>query len=213
MAKKSPPTRSRRPGLRDQQRLRTRQGLMEAAMKVIDRDGYLAARIDDIAGELGASRATFYLHFDSKAAVIRELMPSVVEGLAPIIDELTEQEDPSWEDLRRWYDRALGYWKRQRAPMNAVQQAVAVEPSLSEQFVESFRAAVTSLSPWLERTADLGREEAAAKALVLLLELDTVGLYGVIRGVRIVDDAVLDALADSLWAVMHPVPRERPVAS
>lgn len=46
----------------------TRKALLEAAKKVFARDGFEAARIEDIAAEAGRSRGAFYANFANKQA-------------------------------------------------------------------------------------------------------------------------------------------------
>ena len=44
----------------------TRRKLLEAALQVFSRDGFEAARIEDIAAESGYTRGAFYANFDTK---------------------------------------------------------------------------------------------------------------------------------------------------
>src|SRR5262249_33096427 len=60
---------SRTPNMRDQQRIFTRARLVEAAVKRFGEVGYPSTTIEEIVAEAGASRATFYLHFNSKLEV------------------------------------------------------------------------------------------------------------------------------------------------
>ncbi len=52
----------------------TRRDLVEAARAVFERDGYLDARITDIATEAGVAHGTFYAHFRSKPEVFLAVM-------------------------------------------------------------------------------------------------------------------------------------------
>jgi len=72
----------------------TKQGLLGAARTVFERDGYLEARITDIATEAGVAHGTFYAHFRSKPEIflavmadlwLRLVVPAPAEdgGLAP----------------------------------------------------------------------------------------------------------------------------------
>src|SRR5580700_320203 len=45
----------------------TRRALLDAAKRIFARDGFEAARIEDIAGATGHTRGAFYAHFNSKA--------------------------------------------------------------------------------------------------------------------------------------------------
>jgi AcrR family transcriptional regulator len=53
---------------------RTRQALIEAARRVFERDGFISARITDIAEEAGAAHGTFYTYFDSKEAALQAVI-------------------------------------------------------------------------------------------------------------------------------------------
>jgi AcrR family transcriptional regulator len=52
---------------------RTREALLAAAQKIFARDGFEAARIEEIAAEAGRTRGAFYANFESKAAVFLAL--------------------------------------------------------------------------------------------------------------------------------------------
>ena len=53
---------------------RTRDALVAAARRVFERDGFINARITDIAEEAGAAHGTFYTYFDSKEAALRAVI-------------------------------------------------------------------------------------------------------------------------------------------
>ena len=52
--------------LRQEHRDATRRRIVAAARKVFVKKGYTRATIEDITAAAGVSRATLYLHFDSK---------------------------------------------------------------------------------------------------------------------------------------------------
>jgi AcrR family transcriptional regulator len=51
---------------------RTRQKLIDAAVVVFERDGFLNARIADISEEAGVAHGSFYTYFPSKEEVLRQ---------------------------------------------------------------------------------------------------------------------------------------------
>ncbi len=57
----------------------TRRSLVCAARAVFERDGFLDARITDIAKEAGAAHGTFYTYFRTKGDVFREVVRSLEE--------------------------------------------------------------------------------------------------------------------------------------
>jgi AcrR family transcriptional regulator len=60
---------------------RTRAALVQAAAEVFERDGFLDARVTDIAAAAGVANGTFYSYFDSKEAIFREVADELVEQL------------------------------------------------------------------------------------------------------------------------------------
>src|SRR5580704_3563422 len=72
---------------RSQKGVRTRARLLEAAKEIFEEDGFLEARISDIAERAGLSHGSFYHYFDSKEAIFREVAEAVEERLsAPLGD-------------------------------------------------------------------------------------------------------------------------------
>jgi AcrR family transcriptional regulator len=74
---------------------RTRELLVEAARRVFERDGFIDARITDIAAEAGVATGSFYTYFrrkeDAFAVVIEQLGQ---EMLHPRLREIADREDP-----------------------------------------------------------------------------------------------------------------------
>ena len=65
--------------------------VLDAALRVFGRDGYAAARLDDIATEAGVTKPIVYRHFESKKALYLALLkrhhddlPTFVEPAAPL---------------------------------------------------------------------------------------------------------------------------------
>ncbi|HEX6394383.1 MAG TPA: TetR/AcrR family transcriptional regulator [Acidimicrobiales bacterium] len=60
---------------------RTKAALVRAAARVFERDGFLDARIADIASEAGVATGTFYTYFDSKDEIFREVADVLIDEL------------------------------------------------------------------------------------------------------------------------------------
>lgn len=131
--------------------IRTRDALIAAARRIFERDGYLDARIVDIAAEAGVATGTFYTHFDSKddifAAVLAELRDEMLHA---------EVSGGSRRELRRKVEEAnrayLESYRRNAALMAAMEQAAAVSRQFlhlrrerSQAFIERTAAAITRL--------------------------------------------------------------------
>jgi len=106
-------TRERAPSLRDEQKRFTRQRLIDAAKEVFADVGYAAATIEDITRAAGASRATFYLHFKSKATIVNELFLQVLLPESnEIYERLHQLTAPTRDDVRAFVADTFAYWDR-----------------------------------------------------------------------------------------------------
>ena len=66
----------------------TRARLLAAAKEIFEEDGFLEARISDIAERAGLSHGSFYTYFDSKEQVFREVALAVEDELGSPVGEV-----------------------------------------------------------------------------------------------------------------------------
>jgi AcrR family transcriptional regulator len=77
------PTEGEKPnGPRSRKGVQTRARLVAAAKEVFEENGFLDARISDIAERAGLSHGSFYHYFESKEEIFREVAATVDELLA-----------------------------------------------------------------------------------------------------------------------------------
>jgi AcrR family transcriptional regulator len=86
---------SRRPDRRREQRERTRQALVEAALAAFAARGVSATAVDDIVREAGVAKGTFYLYFETKDDVLTAVAQRLVEGVGDEIDAVMADRDRS----------------------------------------------------------------------------------------------------------------------
>jgi len=72
---------------RSRKGVQTRARLVDAAKKVFERDGFLNARILDIAETAGLKHGSFYHYFDSKEQIFREVAEAQEERLTAPPDD------------------------------------------------------------------------------------------------------------------------------
>jgi AcrR family transcriptional regulator len=119
--------------LREQQRVFTRERLIQGALEVFARKGYVAATIDDIAAAAGASRATFYLHFHTKQDIVAELGSRMVPEVQQFYSELDDLlESGSRDEFRGWMRRAIDWLEANRVAITAGIAAQVVEGPMSD---------------------------------------------------------------------------------
>ena len=108
---------------RSRKGVRTRARLIEAAKRVFERDGFLEARIVDIAETADLAPGTFYHYFDSKEQIFREVAEAQEERLtAPPDTEEPGGELSTFERIRRSNRRYLERYRDEAALMGVIEQ-------------------------------------------------------------------------------------------
>jgi AcrR family transcriptional regulator len=158
--------------LREQQRAFTRKRLIEAGGRVFAARGYPDATIDEIASEAGASRATFYLHFKSKAELTAALdeygIPFAVERYR-ILDELLMSGERLRDRLYEWLSDWLGIWSESADASRALLQAAMLEPEVEAQRLRHSAVLVDALEGYFGKFPEA--ERALARDRMLVLEI------------------------------------------
>jgi AcrR family transcriptional regulator len=111
---------------------RTRAALVTAARTVFERDGYLNARLTDIAAEAGSATGSFYTYFSNKQEVFAAVLAEVQdEMLHPHVREMTDSDDPVAliEAANRAY---LLAYRRNAALMRLLEQVASVDDDVRE---------------------------------------------------------------------------------
>jgi AcrR family transcriptional regulator len=182
--------------LRQQQKLMTRDRILDAAVQVFLSHGYADATIDDIVAASAIGRATFYLHFKSKLEVMRAIIQTREEQNQLLITELDAGERPTRTSIEAWLHRFVGHWAAEGDRYLVGMQALASEPGLSDQLEAGVRQARNKLAAVMERDAKLSKAEAGLRAELLVGTLQracralvtTPGQYRADMVVRLVSD-------------------------
>jgi len=90
----------------------TRRALLDAAKRIFARDGFEAARIEDIAGATGRTRGAYYAHFNSKEdlffALLEQEAGERLRDLRSVLEQCPDS-DGRLRALRKFYlGRASG---------------------------------------------------------------------------------------------------------
>jgi AcrR family transcriptional regulator len=128
--------------------MRTRARLIDAAKTVFERDGFLEARITDIAETARVAPGTFYHYFESKEEIFREVAQAQEERLtappepdapdAPDAEEADNADDAArrrkysaWERIRRSNRRYLERYREEAALMGVIEQVSRYDPPVN----------------------------------------------------------------------------------
>jgi AcrR family transcriptional regulator len=103
--------------------VRTRARLVDAAKTVFERDGFLDARIVDIAATAKLAPGSFYHYFDSKEEIFREVAELQEERLtAPPEHPRTPHDETPIERIRRSNRVYLERYRSEAALMGVIEQ-------------------------------------------------------------------------------------------
>ena len=184
--------------LRDEQKRLTRRRLIDGALAAFEQKGYAATTIDDIVAEANASRATFYLHFKSKADVVLVMTETLGRRWRELYLELTSGGRLSREALYEWLDGIVENYQTNRASLEAIDHAVAIEPAVAEVDLATRQETIAVMAESIERWYGGDKEDARVRAALLLIQMDRFFDLWIIRGVPFDRERAVGALTD-LW--------------
>jgi AcrR family transcriptional regulator len=102
----------------------TRSRLLAAGKRVFERDGFLRARITDIAAEAGVSHGSFYHYFETKEAIFREIAEGIEVQLLSMNDTTHEHKDDGdpVERIRAANRSYLNAYKKESKIMKVIEE-------------------------------------------------------------------------------------------
>jgi AcrR family transcriptional regulator len=138
---------------------RTRAQLLDAARVVFERDGFLAARVADIAAVAGTGHGSFYTYFDSKADIFRTLVNGVLEaGLyaAPrLATPGTDGRPPSvaeaWHRIEEGNRRYLELFQRDCRLLALFEQVASFDDELRQYRLQLRQRSVDRVAEGIRR--------------------------------------------------------------
>jgi AcrR family transcriptional regulator len=158
------------PTLRQEHRDATRRRIVAAARRVFVKKGYTRATVEEITAVAGVSRATLYLHFDSKyalLAVVTEKMRAEALEAGHRLAEVLLSGDRA--ELRGWIEWMLGWYAQNRPMALAGEEAERSEDEPSELS----RTVLEFLEPWIATWPPGQRTEARMRYEVCRVAMRT----------------------------------------
>jgi AcrR family transcriptional regulator len=119
----------RPPSLREAQRALTRDRILAGARALFAEKPYVEATIDEIALRSGVARATFYLHFEGKDALVRDLLIEDMAAHRRLYHRLTRLgPDPDLPSLCDWLRRYMRVFSDRRASVSLFNVVIGYNP-------------------------------------------------------------------------------------
>ncbi|HEX3899748.1 MAG TPA: TetR/AcrR family transcriptional regulator [Mycobacteriales bacterium] len=184
---------------------RTRQRLLDIALRLFADNGFHATLVDDIAREAGVSRATFYQYFNSRDQVVVELVEEcgaelmrVVRRLGPLSATATGYDNVHWW-LGEWayvYDKYATIfveWAHIDGPETPLRPMIV-------RFVENY---TSQLAGRLSDATFAGLEPSAI-ALALQTMIERFNYYRLTQQTGASDREMLDTLAICVQRLLFP---------
>jgi AcrR family transcriptional regulator len=145
-------------GPRSRKGIETRARLVGAAKEVFERDGFLDARISDIAERAGLSHGSFYHYFESKEEVFREVAATVEarlhEPMTSVI--LAQSSTPPAERIREAIRRHLESYRDEARIMGVIEQVSRFDDDLRASRNERHRISSAQIADSIRRLQQHG---------------------------------------------------------
>jgi AcrR family transcriptional regulator len=153
----------------------TDEAFKAAARVVFARDGYLGAKISDIAAEAGKSVASFYNYYDTKAALLIRLAEEFHEE-ATELTALPYRSGLTGEAALR--EAVAGFWRtyaKRQGELVGVFQAAMLEAEFADRWLDMRAEALRRVAGEIRRAQQAGYcpgidPELTASALSAMLE-------------------------------------------
>lgn len=191
-------------GLRERQKQQTRALLLESALGLFDQKGYAATTIDEIAAAATTTRATFYLHFSSKADLMQALIVHADEILTAVDDPPLAEVVASGrrELIEQYLDRKFDQWAEIRPYLVAANQAAPSEPDVAEVIEGWFEATATAMHEGLNRADRFDAQTRHIRCVLAFGQLEFLSRRWFQSGWVIPRDVSLQALTDSWCSLL-----------
>lgn len=185
-------------------RERIAQRFLDSVKELLDAgESYTEISVERLVERAGISRATFYVYFDDKGALLSALAADVS---AELRDEALGwggmPVDAARGDVRRLMDGFVALYRRHGALLAAVAEASRYDDTIRGEFHALISAGVEGLAQHIERDQELGyvrREIGAERTALWLTWMMERGLY---QCARDADAAELERLTDALTTVL-----------
>jgi len=177
---------------RQREKEQRRKEIVDAAEKIIFRDGFSKASMEQVANEAELSKATLYLYFKSKEELYFAIFLRGQELLYKMIDEELAKHSATKEKLQAFLKSLVGFQKKHPEYFEAFFYFTTNRVELnkqSEDFISNHEQDTIYLKKWIEiikkgKEDKIIRQDLDPIPSVLLIWLQSVGMlkiYSVVK--------------------------------
>lgn len=172
--------------LREAQRTLTRDRLRAGARALFAEKPYLEATIDEIALRAGVARATFYLHYEGKEALLRDLLVEDMLAHRKLYHRLIDLgPNPAGEHLAGWLRRYMKVFSDRRAALGLFNVVIGADPSFLAEITRARDALfddVGARSPAFDFRATPHGERRRIEAHLMVFKIEQFCAHAVFAG-------------------------------
>lgn len=138
--------------------------MIEAALDVFDERDFACSTMEDIAVRANLNRGTIYLHFDSKAEILKGALQDLSPGELELFREFAAAH--SRTEIEAAYAHTLTTWRKLGRIWNHARAAAAVDPAIRRWADAVFARQVRKVRRSLENS---GMKPSVAEVRATLL--------------------------------------------
>jgi AcrR family transcriptional regulator len=186
--------------MRDRHRIMTRDHILTSSLEAFAERGYVATTVDDIVQRAGIGRATFYLHFDSKAAVLRELRNTRM--MVWSYQDAPRGGKSGRPSVRMFFEKVVDFYTSAPELYMALHQARAADP----EFAAAHRATMeANVDDWVLNEAMPGATEGQLRLAIAMMYtlVDSFMHLWLVDGWPLDREAAIEAMTDALFSTMR----------
>jgi AcrR family transcriptional regulator len=198
-----PNSNRQRLSIREEQKLMTRERLLDAAFEIFARSGFRNTTIDEIVKRAGATRATFYLHFNDKIDVAAGLGRRSGPAVARSFRDLDNVTDPTPEKIRAWVTDYFESRRESTVLNHVLNEAITSEVKFAQEYIEYLgRIADLVMVNTLGRFPEDRRARGRSKIILLIIMLQRAEFHVNCQNLDLGGLSAVEVLADMIWREM-----------
>jgi len=180
---------------------KTMRKLLDAAMTVLEKRGYHAARVDDIVKVARTSHGTFYLYFANKEDLFRALLHDVAEEVATLSETLgpVTPDEAGYRELRGWLGRFSDMYVHYGPVIRAWTEAEVEGDDVGRMGEQVLTTVATALVARISDAIDSADFDPQVAALATVAMIERLHYYLLSRQL----DEPRDDLLDTVATVLH----------
>lgn len=187
---------------RSVRKAQSRERLIAASCHLFLENGFEQTTIDQITAGAGLSRASFYLHFESKEAVIGAMIAQVGDSLRKEYEHLSRLGNANLERLAGWVASFVGACRVNRPIVFAIQRGT---PGLFDEigYYIEMMALIGRRIPRFAQAAGDDDPAARADAMLFFFELQSLVRYVSQVGLDLDEEQICLAVARRIHHFIH----------